>query len=143
MICYVVNIGIRSDQFRTIVEIHANHKRSRFGRAIDGDARHEFSIDLECRHPFAALASTPGNASPISRTVSEIDCGRRSKACRGGNSCGYRGRGMIQSMLFGIQSTDMASYLIAVLPMVGAAFLASLLTARRASRVDPAITTRQ
>jgi len=46
-------------------------------------------------------------------------------------------------MLFGIQSTDMASYLIAVLPMVGAAFLASLLTARRASRVDPAITTRQ
>lgn len=47
---YVVNIGVRSKQLGAVIEIHAYDKRIGFGRAIRGDTRQEFSMDLECRY---------------------------------------------------------------------------------------------
>jgi predicted permease len=44
---------------------------------------------------------------------------------------------LFQSLLFGVQTSDIPSYLIAVLPLVTVGLIASLLPARRASRVDP------
>ena len=48
---HVINIGIRSEQLRAIIEIYSNPKRARFGRANNGNNRQEFSMDLECRGP--------------------------------------------------------------------------------------------
>ena len=47
----VVNIGSRSEQLGSIFEIHANDKRSGFGRAISGYTCQEFSVDLERVEP--------------------------------------------------------------------------------------------
>jgi len=52
VVCQIVNIGVRSEQFRAIVKIHANHERPGLGRTIDGYTRHQFSVDLECRRPI-------------------------------------------------------------------------------------------
>ena len=49
---------------------------------------------------------------------------------------------LLQSLLFGVQTSDVPSYLIAVLPLVVIGLIASLLPARRASRVDPLTTIR-
>ncbi|SRR6266849_343019 len=48
---HVVNIGVRNEQLRAILEIHADDQRAGFGRAMRGDASQEFSVDLECRRP--------------------------------------------------------------------------------------------
>jgi len=68
---HVVNIGVRSEQLGAIIEIHANGKRARFGRAMSGDTRQEFPWILSAGHPYAVLSSTPGKASPIFRTMSK------------------------------------------------------------------------
>jgi len=49
---------------------------------------------------------------------------------------------LLQSLLFGVQTSDVPSYVIAVLPLVVVGLIASLLPARRASRVDPMTTIR-
>ena len=75
VVCYIVNIGIGIKQFGAVIEIHADDERSGFGRAISGDTRQEFSIDLEGGKPYAVLSCTPGSASAISRTVSKLIVG--------------------------------------------------------------------
>jgi len=49
---------------------------------------------------------------------------------------------LLQSLLFGIHTSDVPSYVTAVLPLVVVGLIASLLPARRASRVDPMTTIR-
>jgi predicted permease len=48
----------------------------------------------------------------------------------------------MESMLFGVRSTDAASFVISVLVLLGMAAAASALPARRAGAVDPAVTLR-
>lgn len=45
---------------------------------------------------------------------------------------------VISAMLFGVTTTDMATYLVALAAIGSSALLACLLPARRASRVPPA-----
>ena len=47
---------------------------------------------------------------------------------------------VLSSLLFNVQTTDVPTYLIAIIPMFGAAMLASHLPARRAAQVDPMVT---
>jgi len=49
---------------------------------------------------------------------------------------------LLQSLLFGVQATDVPSYIIAVVPLIIVGLMASLLPARRAARVDPMTTIR-
>ena len=49
---------------------------------------------------------------------------------------------LIRSLLFGVQGTDLVSYLIPCLVVLAAAFLAGYLPARRATRVDPLVAMR-
>jgi predicted permease len=49
---------------------------------------------------------------------------------------------LLRSLLFGIQPGDVASYNLAVLPLIAVGLLASLLPARRAAQVDPMTTIR-
>jgi predicted permease len=48
----------------------------------------------------------------------------------------------LQSLLYGISSNDPVNYIVAALTLLGCAFLAGYLPARRASRVDPLIALR-
>ena len=48
MVRYVVNVGRLSEQLGAIIEVHSNHKRTWLGRAMNGDAREEFSANLQC-----------------------------------------------------------------------------------------------
>jgi predicted permease len=50
---------------------------------------------------------------------------------------------LLTSMLFNVQSLDLTAYLMAVIPLFGAALLASHFPARRAARIDPMITIQQ
>jgi hypothetical protein len=52
-------------------DIHADDKRTRFGRAIRGDTRQQLSTDLDCREPVRCARLHAGKASPIFRTVSK------------------------------------------------------------------------
>lgn len=49
---------------------------------------------------------------------------------------------VLASLLFEVQPTDIPTYLLTIIPLLGASLLASHLPARRASRVDPMITMR-
>jgi putative ABC transport system permease protein len=49
---------------------------------------------------------------------------------------------LIRSLLFGVQGTDLVSYMIPCLVVLAAAFLAGYLPARRATRVDPLVAMR-
>jgi putative ABC transport system permease protein len=49
---------------------------------------------------------------------------------------------VIQSLLFGVRSSDVPSYILGALPLVVTGLLASVLPARRAAQVDPLITIR-
>ncbi|HLE82885.1 MAG TPA: FtsX-like permease family protein, partial [Thermoanaerobaculia bacterium] len=49
----------------------------------------------------------------------------------------------IESLLFGVRGTDVATYLVAGLVVCALAWLASYLPARRATRVEPAAALRQ
>jgi hypothetical protein len=82
MVRDVVNVGIRSEQLSPIVGVHANDKRARFGRAINGDTRHEFSMDLECRGPVrCALLDAGQRKSDIPHGV-EVDCASGHRSVR-------------------------------------------------------------
>ena len=50
---------------------------------------------------------------------------------------------LLQSLLYGVEATDPATFLTVSLLLTAAAFLASYLPARRATRLDPATTLRQ
>jgi putative ABC transport system permease protein len=50
------------------------------------------------------------------------------------------GSRVLSSLLFGIEPTDAASYVLAIIPMLLTAIVASHLPARRAARIDPMIT---
>jgi putative ABC transport system permease protein len=54
----------------------------------------------------------------------------------------FAGGRILQSQLFGLSSTDTVTYLLAALPLLLVAFVACLLPARRATRVDPMIALR-
>src|SRR5208282_5419310 len=57
-----------------VIEIHANGKRAGFGRAIRGETRQEFSMDLECGLPVGcALLYARQRESDIPDGV-EVDC---------------------------------------------------------------------
>ena len=49
---------------------------------------------------------------------------------------------LIASLLFGVKTTDLATFSIAVLLLLATAFLASYLPARRATKVDPIVALR-
>jgi len=49
---------------------------------------------------------------------------------------------MLRTMLFGIQPTDLATFLSVPLILFGAALLASYIPARRATKVDPLVALR-
>ena len=73
MVGHVVNIGVRRKQFSAIIEIHANAKRARFSRAINGDTRQEFSMDPECRGPVrCALLDAGQGKSDIPYGVASV-----------------------------------------------------------------------
>ncbi len=50
--------------------------------------------------------------------------------------------GFLQSMLYGVSRFDPVSFAVAIVAIVTAALLASLVPARRATKVDPAVTLR-
>jgi len=50
---------------------------------------------------------------------------------------------LLSSLLFDVKTTDVAAYVVAIVPMFAAALLASHLPARRAARVDPMVTIRE
>jgi ABC-type antimicrobial peptide transport system permease subunit len=52
------------------------------------------------------------------------------------------GTPLIASLLYGVEATDPATLLGAVVVLASAAFLAGLLPARRAARIDPMIALR-
>ena len=52
------------------------------------------------------------------------------------------GARLLQSQLFGITGVDGVAYLAAALPLLAVAFIACLIPARRATRVDPMIALR-
>jgi predicted permease len=54
----------------------------------------------------------------------------------------FAGGRILQSQLFGLSATDSITYLLAALPLLTTAFVASLLPARRATKVDPMIALR-
>jgi putative ABC transport system permease protein len=48
----------------------------------------------------------------------------------------------LQSLLFGVRSGDIPSYILGVLPLIFAGLLASVVPARRTAYIDPLITMR-
>jgi hypothetical protein len=50
MVRYVVDVGVRNQQLGAVIEIHANHERTGFGRPIGRDTRQERSANLERRY---------------------------------------------------------------------------------------------
>jgi putative ABC transport system permease protein len=56
--------------------------------------------------------------------------------------CAFAATRLISSLLFGVSSSDIASYLAAWLVMTFVAGLACYLPARRATRVDPLVALR-
>ena len=79
---YVVHIGIGGKQFGAVIEIHADDQRSRFGRAIRGDASQEFSMDLEGgRTVRGALLYAGQRKSDIPHSV-EVDGGSGQRSVR-------------------------------------------------------------
>jgi hypothetical protein len=53
------------------MEIHANHKKRGFGRAIRRTHARSFPWTFSAGTPDTLLSSTPGSASPMFRTVSK------------------------------------------------------------------------
>jgi putative ABC transport system permease protein len=51
--------------------------------------------------------------------------------------------GLMSGFVFGVATTDPASYAFAILALVGTALAACLIPARRAARVDPAVALRR
>ncbi len=54
----------------------------------------------------------------------------------------FAGAQVLQSQLFGLTATDGPTYVLAALPLLAVAFVACLLPARRATRVDPMVALR-
>ena len=54
----------------------------------------------------------------------------------------FAGAKVLQSQLYGLSATDGFTYLLAALPLLATAFVACLLPARRATRVDPLVALR-
>jgi putative ABC transport system permease protein len=79
-----------------------------------------------------------------SSDVMRLFMGEGSKLVLGGIAIGVAGAvaasRVLSSLLFNVQTTDVPTYLLAILPMFAAALLASHLPSRRAARVDPMIT---
>ena len=56
---------------------------------------------------------------------------------------GFLASRLLGSLLFGVTATDLPTFIVASLVILGVAALASWLPARRASRVDPAVALRE
>src|SRR5262249_52963598 len=78
--------------------------------------------------------------------VSRMFLGEGAKLVAVGTAIGIAGAfvatRLLSSLLFEVHTTDAGAYLFAIIPMFGAAMLASHLPARRAGRVDPMVTIR-
>src|SRR5208282_341912 len=71
---HIVNTGVRGKQLRAVIEIHAHDKRAGFGRAIRGDARQEFSMDLQCRLSVRCALLHARQREPDIPHGVEVDC---------------------------------------------------------------------
>ena len=64
---------VAGEQLSAIVQIHANSKRARFGRAINGDTRHELSVNFECWGPVRRALLDAGQSKSDLPYGIEID----------------------------------------------------------------------
>jgi len=70
---HVVNIGGRSEQLGTIIEIHANDNRTGFGRAISRYTSQKFSMDLERWEPVRCALLHAGKRKSNTPYGVEVD----------------------------------------------------------------------
>jgi hypothetical protein len=73
VVCYVVNIRVRSEQLCAIIEIHSDDQRTGLSRAMSGDASQEFSVDLECRRPVRGALLDARQSKPDLPYGVEVD----------------------------------------------------------------------
>jgi len=80
MIRQIIHIWILGKQFGSAIEIHANEKRTRFGRRIGRDASQKFAMDLERWDP---VGDAPFHAGQRKRDLSHrVECAYNSRPGR-------------------------------------------------------------
>ena len=95
--------------------------------------------DARDRHPDGAgrAARRHARARPAAKPRRRRDRGRRSDC-----SPLSPARGLLGSLLYGVGANDFVTYAIVVFSLGGAAFFASYIPARRATKVDPIVALR-